>query len=313
MKKILVTGGAGFIGSHLVEELAKDKSNEIIVVDNLSVTDKNLNLLNKWGVKSYNKNIGDYDDIKNLFEGVNVVFHLAAMNRAQRSIQNPLEANKSNIDGTLNCLEASKTAGVDKFVFVSSSSVYAGQRNKLLVEDMPLAPPHPYGVGKLAGEHYARIYHSLYGLKTVVLRFFSVYGPRQLGDIENAAVIPKFIDAICNDKTVEVYGDGTQTRNFTFVKDVVNYVMGASKVDEAVGEVFNIASEQEVSVNQILEAIAGRLNKKPLVNYVPRLAGDPLRNPADISKAKRIFKLVPNVSINDGIIETIDWYLKTKE
>lgn len=312
MKKILVTGGAGFIGSNLVEELIKDKNNEIVVIDNLCVTDRNLALLDKWGVKFYKRNIGEFDSIKDLFEGVDVVFHLAAMNRAQRSIQDPLEANKSNIDGTLNCLEASRRAGVDRFIFVSSSSVYAGQRDKLLTEDMPLSPPHPYGVGKLAGEHYARLYHSLFGLKTVTLRFFSVYGPRQLGDIDNAAVIPKFIDAIDNGKIVEVYGDGNQTRNFTFVKDVAKCVIRASEVDEAVGEIINIASEHEVSVNKILEVISEILEKKPIIQYSPRLAGDPSRNPADISKAKRILGQSPKVTIDEGIKKAVEWYLSEK-
>jgi len=308
--KILVTGGAGFIGSNLVEELAKDKDNKIIVIDNLSVTSRNVPLLKKWGVEFYKMDIGNFSEIKDVFAGIDTVFHLAAMNRAQRSIQNPLEANKTNIDGTINCLESAKSAGVGRFVFVSSSSVYAGQKNKLLTEDMPLFPLHPYGVGKLAGEHYARIYYSLYGLRTIILRFFSVYGPRQLGDIDNAAVIPKFIDAIINDRPVEVYGDGEQTRNFTFVKDVVACAIEASRNEKTVGDVFNIASEDEVSVNQILMEISKRLHKKPLIEYQPSLKGDPLRNPADIQKAKTILGRIPKIKIDEGIRITVEEYLK---
>jgi len=307
--KILITGGAGFIGSNLVEELAKDKNNSIVVIDNLSVTDLNLPLLRKWGVEFYKKDIGDFDDIKDIFIGVDTVFHLAEMNRTKKSIQNPIEANRVNIDGTLNCLESAKLARVKKFVFVSSSSVYAGQRDKLLTEEMPLSPLHPYGVGKLAGEHYARIYYSLYNLKTVTLRFFSVYGPRQLGDIDNAAVVPKFINAIMSGETVEVYGDGQQSRNFTYVKDVVDCVIKMSRTEKAVGEIFNVASDEEISVNQLLVEIERSLGKKPVVRYVPALKGDPARNPADISKVRDVVGWVPKVKVSEGIKETISFQL----
>lgn len=302
--KILVTGGAGFIGSNLVEELV-GKGNEVAVIDDLSVTDKNVKLLKKWGVELFKKDVGDFEAIKDCFHDVEVVFHLAAMNRAQRSIQDPLKANRTNVDGTLNCLEAARRAGVDRFIFASSSSVYAGERNKLLTEDMPLTPPHPYGVGKLAGEHYCRIYYELFGLKMTVLRFFSVYGPRQLGTIENAAVIPKFIELIRKGLPVEVYGDGTQLRNFTYVKDLVEVVIKTAENEETVGDIYNVASDKEVSVNQIINEIAGVLGNKTEINYVAKLKGDPDRNPADISKIKEVLGWNPKTEICQGIRETI--------
>lgn len=307
MKKVLVTGGAGFIGSHLVEDLVK-RGNEVVVIDNLSVSDNNVPLLKKLGVKLYKKDIGDYEDIKNCFVGIDTVFHLAAMNRALRSIEDPLTANKSNIDGTINCLEAAKQAGVKKFVFVSSSSVYAGQRNKLLTEDMPLSPPHPYGVGKLAGEHYVRIYHELFGLPVATLRLFSVYGPRQLPEIDKPGVIPKFVDLVMAGKSIEIWGDGSQMRNFTYVADVVNFVVRAARSREAIGEVFNLAAEREVSIKELAEIIMKTMGKRANFVYKPMPKGDPVRNPADISKAKRVLKYEPKIEIEEGVGRTVAWY-----
>ena len=309
MKKILVTGGAGFIGSHLVEKLVKEGS-VVVVIDNLSVSDVNVSLLKKLGVRLFKMNIGDYEEIKDCFKGIDTVFHLAAMNRALRSIEDPLTANKSNIDGTINCLEASRQAGVKKFVFVSSSSVYAGQRNKLLTESMPLSPPHPYGVGKLAGEHYVRIYHELFGLPVVNLRFFSVYGPRQLGEIDKPGVIPKFISLVMKKKPIEIWGDGSQMRNFTYVADVVNFVIRAGKSKGAVGQVFNVAAEREVSIKELAEIVMKTMGKKVGFVYKPLPKGDPNRNPADISKAKKMFKYKPKFEIEEGIERTVIWHKK---
>jgi UDP-glucose 4-epimerase len=303
----LVTGGAGFIGSHLVEKLIS-KGAEVKVIDNLSVGNNNIPLLKKLGVQFLQADIGDYEKIKDFFKDVDTVFHLAAMNRASRSIEKPLEAHKSNITGTLNCLEAARHAGVKKFVFISSSSVYAGQRNIKLTEEMPLAPPHPYGVGKLAGEHYARIYLELFGLNTVILRYFSVYGPRQLGTIDKAGVVAKFVHKAVNNTPLEVYGTGKQLRNFSYVKDVVNYTLLASENELAVGQTFNIAAEKEISVNEVAETVAAVTSKTVTRTSHPLPAGDPDRNPANIEKAKKILNYVPQYDFETGISETVDWY-----
>jgi len=308
--KILVTGGAGFIGSHLVEELIK-RGHKVKVIDNLSVGDTNLKLLKSLGAEFFKADVGEYNDIKDIFKDVDMVFHLAAMNRAGRSIEMPLEANKANIQGTLNALEASRQASVKKFIFISSSSVYAGQRDKLLTEDMPLSPPHPYGVGKLAGEHYARIYHDIYGLKTVVLRYFSVYGPRQLGNIDKAGVVAKFIHSAVNDLPLEIYGDGDQRRNFSYVKDVINFTILASENDSAVGHVFNVAAQKEVSVKELAAIVSKIMGKRLQIVNKPLPKGDPSRNPADISLAKKFFKYTPRYDFYSGVLETYDWYIKT--
>ncbi|MEW6104045.1 MAG: NAD-dependent epimerase/dehydratase family protein [bacterium] len=307
--KVLVTGGAGFIGSHLVEGLVSSGC-DVIVIDNLSVSDCNISILKNLGASINICNIANFDEIKGLFKGVDKVFHLAAMNRAQRSIENPLLANEYNITGTLNVLEASKRAGVSMFINVSSSSVYAGVRDRLLSEDMPLLPPHPYGVGKLAGEHYARIYYELYGMQYVTLRYFSVYGPRQLGDIDKAGVIAKFIHSAFSNKPLTIYGNGEQKRNFTYVSDVCSLTIKAGETKEAIGKVINLANPNEVSVNYLADVIKKILGRNLKVEYLPPISGDPKRNPADISRLKEIFGFSPKVDFREGIEKTIDWYVE---
>jgi UDP-glucose 4-epimerase len=306
---ILVTGGAGFIGSTLVNELV-NADHQVRVIDDLSVNERNVASLKSIGVDLHKANVGDFNQIKDLFQGVDVVFHLAAMNRAQRSIEDPIGANQVNINGTLHCLEASRQAGVKKFVNISSSSVYAGQRDQALQEDMPLAPPHPYGVGKLAGEHYARVYHKIYSLPVVTLRYFSVFGPRQLGFINRAGVVAKFIHHALRGQPLQVYGNGSQARNFSYVLDVVRKTILASEVEEAVGHTINIASEREISVNYLVEVIKRLCKSDSEIVFSPLPPGDPPRNPANVSKAKKLLNYEPQFTFEEGIAQTVDWYRK---
>jgi nucleoside-diphosphate-sugar epimerase len=310
MMNYLVTGGAGFIGTNLVEELVK-QGHRVRVIDNLSVSPSNVDLLKGIGADLQIEDIANYERIRGLFEDIDIVFHLAAINRAQRSIEDPLAANAANITGTLNTLEASRREGVKRFINISSSSVYAA-RVGLLSEDMALAPPHPYGVGKLAGEHYARIYHELYGLETVTLRYFSVYGPRQLGDIERAGVIAKFIHLAYSGKPLEIYGDGNQQRNFTYISDVVNLTIRSAEATNVVGEVINVANPKEVSVNYLAEVIEKVMGRPLERRYLPKLSGDPERNPADVSKADRLLGFVPEIDFTEGIERTVEWYKSEK-
>lgn len=307
-QKFLITGGAGFIGTNLSEELI-ERGHQVSVIDNLCISDVNVPHLKELGVTVHVQDIADYDGIKDCFEGVDVVVHLAAMNRAQRSIEMPLEANEVNIRGTLNCLEAARQHGVQRFVNISSSSVYASQRDVLLEEDMPLAPPHPYGVGKLTGEHYARIYKELYDLDTVSLRFFSVYGPRQLGSIDKAGVVAKFIHHAMTDQPLEIYGDGKQLRNFSYVADVAECVIRASERPEAVGEVINIANEREVDVNHLAEVVQQVTGKEVVIKHTDPLQGDPSRNPANTEKCEKLLGFVPECNFEEGIKKTFDWYV----
>lgn len=304
----LLTGGAGFIGTNLCEKLV-EQNNTVTVIDNLSVSDANVSYLESLGVTLHRKDIKNFADIKDFFSGVDIVIHLAAMNRAQRSIEMPLEANEVNISGTLNCLHSAKLAGVNRFVNISSSSVYASQRDVLLNEDMPLSPPHPYGVGKLTGEHYSRVFKELYDLDTVSLRFFSVYGPRQLGSIDKAGVVAKFIHNAMNNMPLEVYGEGTQLRNFSYVGDVVKCVLLACEKESAVGETINVASSEEVDINHLIEVVESVVNKDLKVINTPSLKGDPSRNPADTTKCKRLLGYTPDSSFSSGVKKTYDWYV----
>jgi UDP-glucose 4-epimerase len=303
----LVTGGAGFIGTNLSMELIA-LGHTVSVIDNLCISDLNVAELESLGANVYVEDIRNFSAIEPYFEGVDVVVHLAAMNRAQRSIEMPLEANEVNITGTLNCLEAARRHKVKRFVNVSSSSVYVNQRDVLLAEDMPLAPPHPYGVGKLAGEHYTRIYKELYELPTVSLRFFSVYGPRQLGHIEKAGVVAKFIHHAMTDTPLEIYGEGTQLRNFSYVADVVECVVRASQEPRAIGEVINVANPHEVDVNYLASVVKSVTGKEIAITHTEALKGDPARNPADTTKCARILGFVPQSTFEEGIKKTYDWY-----
>jgi nucleoside-diphosphate-sugar epimerase len=306
--KYLVTGGAGFIGTNLCERLIKD-GNEVVVIDNLSVSNCNVAFLESLGIRVYVNDISDYSVIENLFQDIDYVVHLAAMNRAQRSIADPLGANDTNVTGTLNCLEAARKHNVKRFINISSSSVYASQRDVLLKEDMALEPPHPYGIGKLCGEHYARIYYNIFGLNTVTLRFFSVYGPRQLGTIDKAGVVAKFIHLANSGQPLEIYGDGEQMRNFSFVNDVVECVVRALDARSVVGEIINIASPQEVSVNELAKLVEKVVGRQLVIKHVEKLLGDPSRNPADVEKCMRLLGYVPTSSFEEGIQHTYNWYL----
>jgi nucleoside-diphosphate-sugar epimerase len=304
--KILVTGGAGFIGTNLSESLKK-AGHDVIALDNLSVSDHNVSKLGSAGAQFVKAEIADYDAILPHFAGVDVVYHLAAMNRAQRSIENPRAANAANITGTLNVLEAMRAHKVPRIIFISSSSVYTG-REGALKEDGPLAPPHPYGVGKLAGEHYVRIYGELFGIKWTTLRLFSVYGPYQLGDIDKAGAVAKFIHFAHTGKPLPIYGSGDALRNFTFVGDVVRCLMLALEKETAVNQVINVANPKEVSVKGLAEIVLKETASDVGILNEPALKGDPERNFPDTSKAKSLLGYEPEVSVEEGVRRTIEWY-----
>ncbi len=304
--KILVTGGAGFIGTNLCEAL-KAAGHAVVALDNLSVSDSNLGTLEKAGVEFVKADIAEYDSIVPHFAGIDVVYHLAAMNRAQRSIENPRAANASNVDGTLNVLEAMRANNVPRIIFISSSSVYAGREGSLK-EDGPLSPPHPYGVGKLAGEHYVRIYGELFGIKWTTLRLFSVYGPYQLGNIDKAGAVAKFIDFAHTEKALPIYGDGSALRNFTFVSDVVRCCMLALEKEAALGHIINVANPTEISVRSLAETVIKESGSSVGIVNEPALKGDPARNFPDTSKAEQLLDYKPEVSVEDGVRRTIEWY-----
>lgn len=304
MKKAIVTGGAGFIGSHLAEELA-ERGYKVIILDNLSTgkLENIADLLRKDNVEFVQGSITDLLLLQKLFQGAEYVFHQAALARVPRSIEDPLTTNDVNIKGTLNVLLAAKENGIRKVIYASSSSVYGDTSSLPQTESMPPNPLSPYALTKLAGEHYCDIFSRIYGISTVSLRYFNVYGARQNPRSQYATVIPAFIERICRNLPPIIYGDGEQSRDFTFIEDVVQANVLAAEADSAKG-VYNIGSGKSYTINRLAEIITNLLHKdlKPIHNE-PR-PGDPKHTLADVSKA-RSFGYEPKWTLEHGLSEVI--------
>ena len=309
--KSLVTGGAGFIGSHLVDRLLK-LGHEVIVIDDFS-SGKKENLehhKNNSNLKIFAKNICD-KNIEDLFKNVLVVFHVAAIPRVQFSIEFPEKTNEVNVTGRLNVLESAKKAGVKRFVYSASSSAYGNQEKLLLIESMNPNPLSPYALQKLVGEYYCKLYNLLFGIETISLRYFNVYGSRQDPSGGYACLIPKSINLALQEKSPEIYGDGEQTRDFTYVKDVVeaNILAATTNNEKSFGEIFNVGNNNNLSVNQVVKIIIGNRNIKP--EYKPPVI-EPKNTLADISKIKNFLGWTPKFNFEEGVKETIDWFKKDK-
>jgi UDP-glucose 4-epimerase len=304
-KRILVTGGAGFIGSNLAKELAKE--NYVVILDDLSTGRmENIKvLIKKENVNFINGSITDVDLLQKSFAQIDYVFHLAAIPSVPRSIKDPRNSNEANITGTLNVLIAARDAGVKKVVFASSSSVYGDTPTLPKSENLPLNPLSPYAITKMTGEFYCKIFKDLYGLQTVALRYFNVFGPRQDPNSQYAAVIPKFINAVLNDKAPEIYGDGEQSRDFTFVKHVVSANILACE-SEMKG-LFNMACGRRITLNQLVNLINEILGKSIRPVYGEPRPGDIKHSMADISRAKA-FGFEPKSNFKEELKETIWWY-----
>lgn len=306
----LITGGAGFIGSHLVEVLA-NQDEEIIVLDDFSTGTQNLILLKKLkNVTVTGGNVIDFEIINDLVSNCSNIYHLAAMNRAQRGIENPLYAHKVNTTGSLNILEAARKNDVEGIVFTSSSSVYGRSPEFPRRETGITQPAHPYAVGKLSSEYYCDVYHHLFGLKVKILRYFAVYGPRQSPTLEYAAVIPTFIKKTIQREPLKVYGDGTQRRNFTYVEDVVKATLTAMKSNRATGKIINIANENEIALNKVIKILEKISGHSIQVNYEDWQIGDAMRAPADILMAKEILGVKKQIGIEEGLRKTYEWILR---
>jgi len=309
MNSYLVTGGAGFIGSHIVERLVKEKQ-KVRVIDNFS-SGKIENISQFLdSIELIKADIRDFEIIKEATRDIDFVLHQAALRSVTQSLDNPYEFNAVNIDGTLNLLKASYESGVKRFVLASSSSIY-GDREEFPTkeEDLPKLIS-PYALTKLAGEYYCSIFSENYGLETLSLRYFNVFGPRQAPDDEYAAVIPKFITCILKDESPPIHGTGKQSRDFTYVDNVVEANILAATTPNIKCEVVNIANGKD---NSILDLV-GNLNKiikkdiKPIFTS-PR-PGDVFRSLADISKAKKILNFVPKVNYEEGLRLTVEWFQK---
>jgi UDP-glucose 4-epimerase len=307
--KYIVTGGAGFIGSHIVEELARQK-HEVVILDNL-FSGKRENIqpfLKKGQVTFVRGSITDMSVLKKILAGADGIFHEGAIASVPRSIANPLATNEANVTGTLNVLIAARDCGVRKVLFASSSSVYGDTPVLPKREDMIPSPLSPYAVSKLTGEHYLRVFSEVYGFKTLSLRYFNVFGPRQDPKSEYAAVIPKFITKILNHESPTVYGDGEQTRDFTYVKDVVQANIRAMESD-AEG-VFNVAYCKRINLNELADMIMEITGITAPLIYEPPRTGDVRDSLADIRRAQEAFGYEPEYTVQKGLEETIAWYQK---
>jgi UDP-glucose 4-epimerase len=304
-KKVVVTGGLGFIGSNIVERLVPE--NEVLVIDNKSTGKlENVNHIHSNNLKILIGSITELD-LKNAFKGYDYVLHQAALPSVPRSVKDPIGSNEANITGTLKVLTAAKNTGIKKVVFASSSSVYGDTPTLPKKEDMLINPLSPYAVTKATGELYCKVFKEIYRLPTVSLRYFNVFGPRQDPNSQYAAVIPKFITAMLNDKSPIVYGDGTQSRDFTFVQNVVDANILACESD--ITGTFNIACGRRITINQLIGMINDLLGKDIKPKYVDPRPGDIKHSLADISIAKS-FGYDPKGDFKEELRETVGWFEK---
>jgi nucleoside-diphosphate-sugar epimerase len=305
--KFLVTGGGGFIGSHLVESLV-NLGQDVRVLDNfLTGKRENLNaFIDK--IELIEGDIRDFETCERALDGVDYVLHQAALPSVPRSIADPVLTNAINVGGTLNILTASKGTKVKKVVFASSSSVYGDDPGLPKKEGKEGSPLSPYAVTKMVGEKYMRVFSEIYGLATVSLRYFNIFGPRQDPHSQYAAVIPNFITGIIKGDSPRIFGDGEQSRDFTYVANVVKANMLAVESEDISGEVFNVACGDRITVNTLFERIRNFLHKDIDPVYDKPRPGDVRHSFADISKASKMLKYEPVVSFEEGLGETIHWY-----
>ena len=296
-KRIVVTGGAGFIGSHIVEAL--HSRNDVIVLDDFS-TGKEQNILGLGGIMVLRGSVTQPKHLAFAFRNADMVFHLAARPSVQESISDPLGTEKVNLTGTLNVLQAARDAGVGKLVFSSSCAVY-GDARPPIGEDAALRPMSPYAVQKLAAEHYCRLFHEPRGMRTVCLRYFNVFGPRQDPGSQYAAVVPVFFQDMARNSRVTVFGDGRQTRDFIYVGDVVGANMLAAESSGADGGVVNIATGRPTSVMELARTVAGVVGKPLKIKRASARKGDIRHSAANISRARRLLGFAPAVGLEQGL------------
>ena len=311
MSQFVVTGGGGFIGSNLTEAILRN-GDSVRVIDNFA-TGRRVNLESaaawaKAGGGSFELYEGDIRDLptcRKVVAGADYVLHQAAIPSVQRSVKDPIGSNEVNVAGTLNLLVAARDEKVKRFVMASSSSLYGESETLPKVESMTPAPISPYGLQKLAGETYCGIFHRLYVLPAIALRYFNVFGPRQDPGSEYSAVIPKFITAIKTQKTPTIYGDGEQTRDFSYIANVVQANLKACAAGPAAhGEAFNIACGERISLNQLVSILAGFAGRAVTPTYAPHRPGDIKHSLAGIGKAEKLLGYRPDVSVRDGLERT---------
>lgn len=312
MSSYLVTGGAGFIGSNIVEALVK-RGEQVKVLDNfVSGKRENLNpFLDK--IELIEGDIRDLELLKKITKGVDYILHQAALRSVPKSVANPVPYNEVNVGGTLNVLLAAKEAGVKRVVFASSSSIYGDTEVFPEKESFLPLPISPYAASKLAGEHYCHVFSKVYGLETVSLRYFNVFGPRQSLESQYAVVVPKFIVSILNNESPPVHGDGKQSRDFTYIDNVVEANILAACTSGVSGEVFNIACGKDYTVLDLVGQLNRIIGKDLKPKFTPPRPGDVPRTLADISKVQRLLKLEIKVNFEQGLQKSVDWFTEHKD
>ena len=317
MSLYVVTGGAGFIGSHLVEALL-GRGDRVRVVDNLSTgkrgnVDAAVQSVGSGG-RPFGRpelvvgDLGDFDFARRALEGATMVLHQAAIPSVPRSVKEPVASNRANVDATLNVLVAARDTGAKRVVFAGSSSVFGDTPTLPKREDMPTNPLSPYALQKLIGERYLKLFSDLYGLETVVVRYFNVFGPRQDPSSPYSGVISLFIKALLAGAPPVVHGDGGQTRDFTYVANVVDGVLRAAEAPNVSGEVINVATGERTSLNDLLRILQGLLGTSLTPVHEAAREGDVRDSQADIGKAQRLLGYSPGVRFEEGLRRTVDWY-----
>ena len=306
MARVLVTGGAGFIGSHLAERLT-GRGDQVRVVDNLS-TGKRRNLAHLPAVEFVEGDLADLDVARRAVEGMELVLHQAAIPSVPRSVTDPITSHRSNIDATLNLLVAARDACVRRVVYAASSSAYGDAPSLPKHEAMPSAPLSPYALQKLVGEQYAAMFTRLYGLETVSIRYFNVFGPRQDPSSPYSGVISVFISALVDGRRPTIYGDGEQTRDFTYVANVVDGVLKACDAPGAVGRTINVATGGRISLNDLYRELCRLTGASGEPVYADARPGDVKHSQADITLAGTLLGYSPLVSFADGLGRTLEWY-----
>ncbi len=308
----LVTGGAGFIGSNLVKELSQ-RGDAVRVLDNFS-TGKRENLgLFQDRVELIEGDLRSYHIVHEAVQGVEIIFHQGALPSVHRSVNDPITTNQVNVEGTLNLLDAARDAGVRRVVYASSSSIYGENVDTPKQEEMTPRPISPYAVAKLAGEKYCQVFTSTYGLETVSLRYFNVFGPGQDPKSKYSAVIPLFITAFLDGGRITIHGDGEQSRDFTYVDNVVQANLLAAEAPDVAGGIFNAACGAKMTLNEMVQHLREITDVDVEVTYAPARPGDVKHSLADISKARETLGYRPAISSAEGLRLSVEWYLAARK
>jgi nucleoside-diphosphate-sugar epimerase len=307
MADYLVTGGAGFVGSNICEELV-GQGHSVRVVDDLSTgrIDNLKDLMDR--IEFVRADVCDVDAVDKAMDGVSYVLHQAAIPSVPRSMKEPLRVNQSNVMGTLTVLESARRHGVKRVVFASSSSVYGDSESLPKHEDMPLSPKSPYAVTKVVGEQYCRLYNSVFEVPVAVLRYFNVFGPKQDESSYYAGVICKFTNALLNEREVVVYGDGEQSRDFTYISNVVSANLSACTSEDAAGAIVNIGGGDRTTINELVAILSEITGVKATVEHTDPQPGDVRHSKADITRARELLGFEIGVGLRDGLERTVAWY-----